>query len=237
MPATHAPAPLYLQIKNQLLDNISAGVYGKGQKIPTENELAQNFSVSRITIRKALKELEEDGLLVRYQGRGTFVTNHSLRRDISHNSSFSDICRATGLTPGARTIKSVIEDATESDMQELQIEKGAKVIALERIRYADSTPVAIEFSRFPETFSFLIEEDLNNASMIGILAEKYDIHFTGTSTKTLKLVYATYEQAKYLALPKGYPLISIACVSCDAHGKPCHRSLQLIVGDKFELYV
>lgn len=228
--------PLYLQLKDQLLENITNGIYAKGEKIPTENELAQKFSVSRITVRKALKELEQEGLLVRRQGKGTFVTDHSLRRDISHNSSFSQICRSTGLVPGARTIKSVIEDATASDVRELGIAPDSKVIVLERIRYADNTPVAIEFSRFPEQFSFLIEEDLNNASLIELLSNKYDIHFTGTSTKTLKLVYATYEQAKYLSLPKGYPLISIACVSYDSNGTPCHRSLQLIVGDKFELY-
>lgn len=231
-----AAEPLYLQLKNQLLGNITSGAYAKGQKIPTEKELAQTFSVSRITVRKALQELEQEGLLVRHQGKGTFVTSHSLRRDISHNSSFSDICRATGLTPGARTIKSVLEDATEADVQELQIEPGSKVMVLERIRYADSIPVAIEFSRFPEEFSFLIEEDLNNASMIDLLAEKYGIRFLSTSTKIIKLIYATYEQAKYLSLPKGYPLISISCVSYDADGRPCHRSLQLIVGDKFELY-
>lgn len=233
---TETAQPLYLQLKNQLLENISAGIYSKGAKIPTENELAKNFSVSRITVRKALQELEREGLLVRHQGKGTFVTDHSLRRDISHNSSFSEICRTTGQVPGARTIKSVIEDATERDVEELHISPEAKVIVLERIRYADNTPVAIEFSRFPEEFSFLIEEDLNNHSLIELLAEKHGIHFTGTSTKTLKLVYATYEQAKYLSLPRGYPLISISCVSYDANGRPCHRSLQLIVGDKFELY-
>ena len=108
--------PLYLQLKNQLLDDISAGVYTKGQRIPTENELAQTFSVSRITVRKALKELEQEGLLVRRQGKGTFVADPSLRRDILHNSSFTEICRSAGLTPGARTIKSVIEDATSSDV-------------------------------------------------------------------------------------------------------------------------
>lgn len=229
--------PLYLQLKNQLLDDISAGVYTKGQRIPTENELAQTFSVSRITVRKALKELEQEGLLVRRQGKGTFVADHSLRRDILHNSSFTEICRSAGLTPGARTIKSVIEDATPSDVAELGIAPDSKVIALERIRYADGIPVAIEFSRLPERFSFLIEEDLNDASLIQVLADKYNIRFTSTGPKTLKLVYATYEQAKYLSLSKGYPLISIACVSFDASGTPCHRSLQLIVGDKFELYV
>ena len=143
---------------------------------------------------------------------------------------------STGLVPGARTIKSVLEDATASDIEELGVEPGSKIVVLERIRYANEVPVAIEFSRLPERFSFLIQEDLNDASLIQVLAEKYNVHFTGTGIKTLKLVYATYEQAKYLSLSKNYPLISISCVSCEANGQPCHRSLQLIVGDRFELY-
>ena len=61
--------------------------------------------------------------------------------------------------------------------------------------------------------------------------------FTNSSYKVIKLVYATYEQAKYLSLSPGYPLISIASLSNDADGTPSHRSLQLIVGDKFELYI
>ena len=73
--------------------------------------------------------------------------------------------------------------------------------------------------------------------MISVLAEKYNIHFTSKGTTTIKLVNATYEQSKYLSLPKGYPLISISCISYDENGKPCHDSRQLIVGDKFELYL
>ena len=236
MQTTTMSGPLYLQIKDTLLAQIKSGVYTCGQQIPTESALADIFSVSRVTIRKALKELEQDGLLIRHRGRGTFVADHSLRRNISENSSFTQICQFAGLVPGARTIKSVIEDATDSDVKELGIEAGSKVVVLERIRYANDKPVAIVFSRFPERFSFLIEEDLNDTSLIMVLAEKYHIRFTGTGTKTLKQVYATYEQAKYLSLSKGYPLISIACVSYDASGAPCHRSLQLIVGDRFELY-
>lgn len=234
---TNSAAPLYLQLKEQLYANIRSGLYAHGQKIPTETQLAEIYKISRITVRKALKELENEGLVVRLKGKGTFISDHSLRRDISQNSSFSAICRAMNKKPGAKTIRSILEDATAADAQELAVPADSKVVVLERIRYADDTPVAIELSRFPESFSFLIEEDLNNASMISILAEKYHIYFTGTSQKVLRLVYATYEQAHYLSLPKGYPLISIACTSYDDKGKPCHRSLQLIVGDKFELYV
>lgn len=229
--------PLYQQLKEHILANIDAGFYTKGQRIPTEKELAENFRISRVTVRRALKELEKEGILTSSPRRGTFVSQPSFRRNISRNSSFTEICEATGLKAGAKTIKSLIENATPEDMQAFNISKNAKVIVLERIRYADKNPVAIEISRFPESFAFLIEEDLNNKSMIRVLADKYDIHFTSKGTTTIKLVNATYEQAKYLALPTGYPLISISSLSYDVNGKPCHESLQLIVGDRFELYL
>lgn len=229
--------PLYLQLTEQLRKDIESGVYKRGQKIPTELELCDLYKVSRITVRKALKELEKENLLVRERGKGTFISMVMLRRDIAHNTSFTKICQATNQTPGAKTIKSVIEEATEEDQEALKLPPGSRVIVLERIRYANSVPVAIEFSRFPERFSFLLDEDLNNASLLSILSEKYGIKFTNSSYKVIKLVYAAYEQAKYLSLSPGYPLISIASLSNDADGTPSHRSLQLIVGDKFELYI
>ena len=229
--------PLYLQLTDQIRKDIENGIYKRGQKIPTELELCDLYKVSRITVRKALKELEKENLLVRERGKGTFIATVMLRRDIAHNTSFTKICQATNQTPGAKTIKSVIEDATPEDMEALNLPEGSKVIVLERIRYANSVPVAIEFSRFPERFSFLLDEDLNNASLISILSEQYGITFNNSSYKIIKLVYATYEQARYLSLSTGYPLISIASLSNDADGTPCHRSLQLIVGDKFELYI
>lgn len=237
MAVTSSRLSLQQQIKQQLTECILNGLYKNNQQLPTEHELEEKFSVSRVTIRGALSELEKEGLIVRYRGRGTFVTDHSLKRNISSNSSFSAICREIGLNPGAKTIKSIFEDATESDIRELQLQENAKVIVLERIRYADSIPVSVEYSRFPESFSFLIDEDLTNASLSNILSEKHGIRFNGTSRKIIKQVYASYEQAKYLNLPTHYPLISIECVSFDTNNTPCHRSRQLIVGDRFELYI
>lgn len=229
--------PLYLQLTDKIRKDIDSGIYKRGQKIPTELELCDLYGVSRITVRKALNELEKENLLVRERGKGTFVATVMLRRDIAHNTSFTKICQATNQTPGAKTIKSVIEDATQEDKEALNLAEGSRVIVLERIRYANSVPVAIEFSRFPERFSFLLDEDLNNASLISILSEKHGITFTNSSYKIIKLVFATYEQAHYLSLSSGYPLISISSLSNDADGVPSHRSLQLIVGDKFELYI
>lgn len=229
--------PLYSQLTEQLKKEIENGTYKRGQKIPTEMELCELYKVSRITVRNALNELEKENLIIRRRGTGTFVAPVMLKRDVSHNSSFTEICQATHQTPGAKTIKSVIEPATQEDTELLKLPPDARVIVLERIRYANGTPVSIEISRFPERFSFLLEEDLNDRSLIAVLRDHYHITFTPGCPKTIKLVYATYEQAKYLSLSAGYPLISIASLSNDQNGDPAHRSRQLIVGDKFELYV
>ena len=92
-----ANIPLYQQLKEKILANISAGAYSKGQRIPTEKELSETFGMSRVTVRRAVKDLEKEGILVSYPKRGTFVAQHSFRRNISHNSSFTEICEASGL--------------------------------------------------------------------------------------------------------------------------------------------
>ena len=228
--------PLYAQVANQLRFDIEHGKYAKGERIPTEKELGQLYAVSRITVRSALDELEKEHLLIRKQGKGTFIAREKFRRDISRGSSFTQICLANGQIPGAKVIKSVIENADESDLAELKLPEKSKVIVIERIRYADDIPVALEISRLPERFAFLLNENLNDASLISLLLEKYNISFTCT-TKVLELVYASYEIARYLSVADCYPLISIYSLSCDTEGTPAHRSLQYVVGDKFKFFL
>jgi len=228
--------PLYIQLTNQLREEIQNGTYKSDQRIPTEQELCRMHHISRITVRNALDTLAKERLLVRKQGRGTFVAHEKFKRDITRGSSFTQICLENGQTPGAKVIKSMIEDATPSDAEELQIPTNSKVIVLERIRYADGSPVALEISRFPERFSFLLAEDFNNTSLISILSEKYGITF-GDGTKMIELIFATYEMAHYLDVANGYPLISISCVSTDMDGVPAHRSLQYVVGDRFKFFI
>jgi len=228
--------PLYVSLTEALRTDIRNGTYRPDERIPTEKELCQIHGVSRITVRKALEILSKEGLLMRKQGRGTYVASEKFYRDISRGSSFSSICTQTGQKPGAKVIKLIIENANEGDLANLELEAGDKVIVLERIRYADNVPVAFEISRFPETYSFLLDEDLNNTSLISILNDKYNIQF-GHCAKVIELVYASYELSRYLNLKTHYPLISISSVSCDLEGKPAHRSLQYVVGDKFRFYI
>lgn len=225
--------PLHQQLSEVLHRDIQTGKYASGQKIPTEMELSQFYGVSRVTIRSALDSLVKEGLLVRKRGKGTFVALSRMSRNISHDISFSEMCVQNGLVPGARTIKCVIEPANDDDLRELELTAPAQVVVLERIRYANGIPVAIECHRLPERYLFLLEEDLNNASLQQAVAAR-GITWHGFG-KTIKMVYATYDVAKYLSVSLGYPLISIQALSFDTEG-PAHRVTQLIVGDRIELH-
>ncbi len=228
--------PLYKQLTDLIRSDIEVGKFKKGQKIPTEVELSKLYNVSRITVRNALEELAKENLLIRKQGKGTFVNTEKLSRGISGSISFSDMCRESGCKPGAKVIKCVIEDANDKDTEVLHLEPNSKIIVIERIRYADGVPVAFEISRLPERFTFLLDEDLNDTSMFSILAEKYGIVFTNPR-KEIELTYSTYEMSRYLSLSLSHPLLLITGLSYDKEGTPTHRSMQFIVADKFKFVV
>jgi len=231
--------PLYLQLKSILKNEITSGVYKSGERIPTEAELCKKYNVSRNTVRNAINELVKENLLVRKQGKGTFVTQKKVNRELIRTpiaKGFTQICREMGCQAGAKVIKSVFEDATTEDMEVFNLKPGDKVIVIERIRYVDGVPVSLDISRFPERFEFLLNEDLNDCSMFEILEKKYGIVFS-TEYRELELTFATYEQSRYLQLSKGYPLLRLYIIHKDTNNVFSHRSIQYIVGDKFKMII
>ena len=103
--------PLYKQLEDQLKEEIDTGKRKAGSRLPTENELSTTYNVSRVTVRKALAGLSELGYLDRKSGKGTFVAEKRIQRNISKGvTGFSEMCRTMGAVPGAKTIKIAIED-------------------------------------------------------------------------------------------------------------------------------
>lgn len=229
--------PLYIQLAYIIREDIQNGKYNADQKIPTEKELSEIYSVSRITIRSALDILVRENLLTRRRGKGTFIVSKKLYKSMSGIYSFTDICNINGMKPGAKTIKCVIEDAEPDDISELNLSSEDKVIAVERIRYADGTPVSMEISRYPaETYQFLLDEDLNNNSLFSVLKDKHNIQFSH-ATKVIEVKRATYQMATYLGVPKDYPLLYISSLTYDMANTPSHRTQQYINSDRFKLIV
>lgn len=229
--------PLYLQLKNKLQEDIENGRLAPGSKIPTEFELGEQYGVSRVTVRKALKELSDQGYLERKSGKGTFVAEKKLQRSLSSGVlAFSEMCRSMGLTPGAQTIKIALEDPTEKDTERMHLTPDEKIMVVERIRTADGKPVVLELNKFPESFSFLFGEDLNNSSLYEILNEKHGI-ILDHSCKVIDIVFANAREAKALGISKGYPLLRINSVITDSEETFVNLCTQLCIGDKFKFTI
>ncbi len=145
----HLPVPLYFQLKESLRKRIAAREWKPGKKIPTEAEICQMYDVSRITVRKALDELQQEGYLEKRQGKGTFVTSRSIEQKLSKFYSFSEELKSRGLTEKAVGVSFCEMDATAALAEALHVEPHSRLYEIRRIRMVDDTPYAFEISYIP----------------------------------------------------------------------------------------
>ena len=139
------PAPLYLQLQRAIRDAIDGGKIRAEQALPAERELAAQLSVSRITVRKALDGLVNDGLLIRRQGAGTFVAGR-VEKQFAKLTSFSEDMLSRGRTPSSEWTLKAKGAVTPDEALKLGLSPGAPVYRFNRIRFADAMPMALEQS-------------------------------------------------------------------------------------------
>lgn len=231
-----AITPLYVQLMEELETSIRNGVYKPGDKIMTEAEMAKEYGVSLITVRKAVGSLMEKGLVVRKQGKGTFVTKPKYSRNMKKLQSFTEMCEQMGVKPGAQVLENRLIMADKKVADRLGIEPGSNVVYISRLRLADGEPVQVEKSYFPLKYAFLQEEDLNNGSMFECLKEKAGAK-VASSEKMIELCRATAEEAALMDVKKGDYLLFVKSTAYDENGEPMYAGIQLINGDRFSLYV
>ena len=231
-----AITPLYVQLMEELETSIRNGVYKPGDKIMTEAEMAREYGVSLTTVRKAVGSLMEKGLVVRKQGKGTFVTKPKYSRNMKKLQSFTEMCEQMGVKPGARVLENRLIAADKKVADRLGIEPGSNVVYISRLRLADGEPVQVEKSYFPLKYAFLLEEDLNDGSMFECLKEKAGAK-VASSEKMIELCRATAEEAALMDVKKGDYLLFVKSTAYDENGEPMYAGIQLINGDRFSLYV
>mgnify|MGYP000078530314 FL=1 len=175
MPPTEGPTdgkaaiPLYQQVIDIIKNEINSGAYKAGARIPNEFELAESYKVGRVTVRRAIEELVQQGYLTKRQGKGTFVNAPKLKRKIRQKDdvqSFSDACRVNGMEPGARVISRKILPADSTEAQFFGVPVGTDLICVERVRAADGVPVMLENNIYVyEDNAYLSTAPLSNQSI------------------------------------------------------------------------
>ena len=223
-------SPLYQQLMTRLKNDVMAGVYPAGGRIPSEQVLCDTYGVSRVTVRKALLDLVQEGLLVRRQGKGTFVADERLQRNLQHITSFSDACAATGHAATSKVLGVQREPAATEDRERLDLSEGDEVLELSRLRMSDGEPVMLELNRFSAKYDFLQSESLD-----GSLYDLLRVHglIPSRAEHDISLGHATPLVAKQLGTPVGEALLILDETVYDQHEQPLHTSRQWIRGDRF----
>src|SRR5512140_223051 len=135
--------PIYVQIRESLRVEITQGILKRGQKLPSEQELASQFKVSRMTIRESIEDLVDEGLLYRRHGVGTFVAYPHLQRDHTKLTSFFDKAATEGIEVQTKLLKLEVIPAKARVAEALDISAGSKVIRVKTLRFADGMPITV----------------------------------------------------------------------------------------------
>ncbi len=172
-------APLYQQIYDEIKDAIEKGVYAPKERIPSELELAEQYDVSRITVRRAVEELCSDGYLVKQQGRGTFVSTPHINRQFHASTlqTFTALCASNGMKAGAHVVDRQIVPARQNEMEFFGLQKDALLLHIKRVRTADGEPIFEEnifvpFDAYRELFDRPILRTSRFLPRSSVLAER-----------------------------------------------------------------
>jgi len=221
--------PLYQQLQRALRGAIENGIIGPDDALPPERDLAEMLGVSRITVRKAIDELVDDGLLIRKQGSGTFVSNR-VEKNFAKLTSFSEDMRARGREPRSVWMNRAAGTVTPEESLTLRSSPGTPVFRFHRIRYADDAPMAIEYATV--IASCLTSLDEVESSLYEALER------TGNrpvrALQRLRAVLLTADQAKLLKAQEGDAGLLVARVGYLKDGRAVEYSQSFYRGDIYD---
>jgi GntR family transcriptional regulator len=231
------PIPLHHQVFRDLKSALDANEWRPGERMPTERELAERYGCSLITVRHALSELVREGRIERTRGRGTFVLQPRIDRDIAGAMSFSEEMQRRGLDPTTRVVTARIEPAGESVAGSLGVAADAPVVYLERVRLGSGEPLLLEQARLPaERFPGLLAFDLERRSLYDILSERYATRIV-RAREAVEPVVLKRREAELLDLPTRSLALQIDGVAFAADGSAVEAARSFVRGDRTRYYL
>jgi GntR family transcriptional regulator len=227
--------PLYYQIQRHLLEQIRAGVFKPGESLPSEQEIAERLGVSRMTGRHALKSLRDLGVTYSIQGKGTFVSAIKLEKDFRQVLSFTEEMQARGVRPASKTIAFAVVPADQEATSALQLSPREKVVSLRRIRFANSLPVGIEWSRIPLSICpDLLETFDPKSSLYAALESQYGIRLS-IAEEVILAGLAGGEEARLLKTKPKSAVFLFTRVSYTENGSPAEFVKSVYRADRYKI--
>jgi GntR family transcriptional regulator len=225
--------PIYIQIADSLLERISTGELAPNERLPSERELSETLNVSRMTLRAALRVLDNKGLLMRRPGDGTYIAQPKIERQAGKLVPFTEGMRLRGYQTAAKIITLEQQLAKVSVADRLEIAVSAPIYNIQRLRFINRVPVMLEkffvqVSRFPNLDTY----DLEARSFYEIAETEYGISIY-QAQQSLEAVSATEFEAELLEVPPGAPMMLERRQAFDQDNYPVEYGQDLYRGDRF----
>lgn len=231
------PIPLYYQLKEKLTESILKGELPVGSLVPSERELSDYYGISRMTVRQALGEMVKEGLLVREQGKGTFVAEPKIDQGLLKLTSFSEDMRSRGMKPDSRIQAIYVQQASSPISSALGLLADDRVVVFERVRLADRKPMAYEIAHLPlARFPGLDQENLHSVSLYSLLEAKYQLSIQ-YARQTIEVGLSNPIESKSLGIRNKSPVLLIERVTFDTNNQPFEYVKSIYRGDRYKLQV
>lgn len=225
----------YITIHDKIKDQIDGGTWKIGQRLPSERDLAEEFGVSRMTLRQGITLLVEEGILQRKVGSGTYVANTRVQEKMRGTTSFTEIVQLQGKIPTSKLLSYVRTKPTDKEIEQLGLGKGEYIVRMERVRYADNIPVVYEVACIPERLiKHVPKEEVTNHFFQTLTKNGYRI---GTSKQTIFARLASEKVAQYLQIAKNQAILALKQVSYLEDGQAFEFVNSQYVGERFEFYL
>ena len=229
--------PLYHQLKEILKNSIDSGQWKNGDKIPSENQLMDQYEVSRNTAKKAIEELVQDGVLFRVQGKGTFVAKPKLEQSLTGFYSFSKVMKDKGMHPKDIILKIEEVDPSTKVIQALNLKDGERVIEMQRLRCANDEPIILESSFIPKRIVDDIDQlkNVGQISLYDMLEQEYQITVS-SAKEAFEPVLVRANESAHLETKEGRPALLLERTAFDVTGVPVEFCRSIVRGDRCRFY-
>lgn len=229
--------PLYQQICELMREKINSGEIAIGSRVWSESDIMEKFHVSRNTARKAIETLQNEGIVSRIQGKGSFVSQPMVNYGLQNLMSFSEEIHERRLVPSSKVVCFTREHPESFHAENLKISEEDWVFKLERVRYADGDPIAYQVTYIPEKLCpGLLDYDFSSQSLYVVFEKNFN-HVLARQKTLIKPVAADDYLAGILNVSLQTPLLYTESVTYLAGGTPIESNKNIYLSERYQFTV
>ncbi len=235
-----SPIPIYHQLYEILKSGIEEGVFEAGSYLPSENTLARSYGVSRLTVRQALSELLQEGLIEKHRGRGTIVKEPKNVENLTELRGFTDEARISGQSSSSIVLENKLTDAPSVVMEKLDLPAGSKMILLKRLRLLDGIPYAVESAYVNPAVDTrllgILDKDMSKSSLYDFFRNELNLVLK-YADETLEVDTADAQTASLLNISSGECVVLRKRFTYTASDECVEYVFSVYRGDKYKFNI